>query len=239
MFFLPSSHTTLIISYRRNCWNFWSTWPVFSKTRKQYSKRRASFLKFKCSLSCTVVVVQSLSCIWLFATPWTAARQASLSFTISWSLLKLMSIESMKPSNHLILCCPLLLLPSIFPRIRVFSSESAHVPYEVYEVCLSLSHVWLLVTPWTALCKAPLSVEFSRQEHWSGLPCPRDQTQISHVAGRFLTIWATRVALMYHSLGQKFSMLCMSPVIRQPSKGKMFMESGSRCTNKNSNLDLR
>src|SRR5574337_711713 len=57
-------------------------------------------------------------------TPWTAARQASLSFTISWSLLKLMSIESVMPSNHLILCCPLLVLPSIFPSIRVSSTES-------------------------------------------------------------------------------------------------------------------
>ena len=61
----------------------------------------------------------------LFATPWTAAHQASLSFTISQSLLKLMSIESVMPSNHLILCRPLLLLPSIFPSIRVFSNESA------------------------------------------------------------------------------------------------------------------
>ena len=59
----------------------------------------------------------------LFATPWTAAPQASLSFTVSWSLLKLMSIESVMPSNHLILCHLLLLLPSIFPSIRVFSSE--------------------------------------------------------------------------------------------------------------------
>ena len=58
------------------------------------------------------VVVQFLSYAGLFATPWTAARQASLSFTISWSLLKLISIELMMPSNHLILCCPLLLLPS-------------------------------------------------------------------------------------------------------------------------------
>ena len=59
-----------------------------------------------------------------FVTPWTSARQASLSFTISWSLLKLMSIESVMPSNHLILCHPLLLPPSIFPSIRVYSSES-------------------------------------------------------------------------------------------------------------------
>ena len=60
----------------------------------------------------------------LFATPWTAVRQASLSFTISQSLLKLMSIESMMPSNHLILCCSILLLPSVFPSTRVFSKES-------------------------------------------------------------------------------------------------------------------
>ena len=68
--------------------------------------------------------VQSLSCVKLFAIPWTAACQASLSFTTSQSLLKLMSIESVMPSNHLILCHPLLLLPSIFPSIRVFSNES-------------------------------------------------------------------------------------------------------------------
>ena len=69
--------------------------------------------------------VQLLSRVRLFATPWTAARQASLSITNSWSPPKPMSIESMMPSNNLILCRPLLLLPSIFPSIRVFSSESA------------------------------------------------------------------------------------------------------------------
>ena len=69
--------------------------------------------------------VQSLSCVQLFATPWTAACQASLSITDSWTLLKLMSIESVMQFNHLILCCPLLLPPSIFPSIRVFSNVSA------------------------------------------------------------------------------------------------------------------
>ena len=69
--------------------------------------------------------VQSLSRVWLFAAPWTAACQASLSITNSQSLLKLMSIESVMPSNHLILCRPLLLPPSIFTNIRVFSNESA------------------------------------------------------------------------------------------------------------------
>ena len=68
--------------------------------------------------------VQSLSPVWFFVTSWTAARQTSLSITNSQGLLKLMSIESVMPSNHLILCHPLLLLPSIFPTIRVFSKES-------------------------------------------------------------------------------------------------------------------
>ena len=74
----------------------------------------------------TVVVVQSLSCVWLSATSWTAAHQASLSFIISWSLRKLMSIESVIPSNYLILCHPLLLLPSVlasgFPMSQLFAS---------------------------------------------------------------------------------------------------------------------
>ena len=68
---------------------------------------------------------QSLSHVWLFATPWTAGRQASLSVINSWSLLKFMSIKSVMPSHHLILCHPLLLLPSILSSIRVFSNESA------------------------------------------------------------------------------------------------------------------
>ena len=68
--------------------------------------------------------VQSLSRVRLFVTPWTTAHQASLSITNSWSLLKLMSIESVMPSNHLILCRPLLVPPSIFPSIRVFSNGS-------------------------------------------------------------------------------------------------------------------
>ena len=72
-----------------------------------------------------LVVVQLVSGVQLFVIPWTAARQAPLSFTVSWSLLKFMSIESVKLSNHLILCHLFLLLPPIFPRIRVFSNELA------------------------------------------------------------------------------------------------------------------
>ena len=83
------------------------------------------FLPWKAVGVCQKHSVQSLSRVWLFATPQTVACQASLSFTISWILLKLMSIESAMPSNYLILCHPLLLLPSIFPSIRVFSNESA------------------------------------------------------------------------------------------------------------------
>ena len=90
-----------------------------------------SFLgrSFKTQHHCPFLVlcfssVQLLSCVRVFATPWTAARQAPLSITSSQSLLKLMSIQSVMPSNHLILCRPLLLLPSIFPSIRVFSNES-------------------------------------------------------------------------------------------------------------------
>ena len=79
------------------------------------------------------VVVQLLSCVQLFPTPWTAARQASLSITNCQSSLKLMSIESVMPSNHLILCHSLLLLPSIFPSIRVFSNVSVlHIRWPKY-----------------------------------------------------------------------------------------------------------
>ena len=70
-------------------------------------------------------IVQLLGCVRLFATPWTTACQASLSFTPSWSLFKPMSIETVVPSNHLILCHPFVFLPSIFPSVRVFSKESA------------------------------------------------------------------------------------------------------------------
>ena len=80
-----------------------------------------------------VVVVQSLNRVQLFATPWTAAHKVSLSFTISQSLLRLVSIESVIPSNHLIFCHPLHFLPSIFPSIRIFSSElTLHIKWPKY-----------------------------------------------------------------------------------------------------------
>ena len=92
----------------------------------------------------------SLSCVWLFASPWTAARQASLSITNSQSPPKPMSIQSVMPSNHLILCRPLLLLPSVFPSIRVFSNESAlHIRWPKYwsfsfNISLSNEHPGLI-----------------------------------------------------------------------------------------------
>ena len=93
------------------------------------------------------VVVQSLSWVRFFETPWTTGCQASLSFIISWSLLKLMSIELVMQSNHLILCCSLLLMPSVFPSIRVFSSESAFLKWPKYwnfSICPSNEYSELL-----------------------------------------------------------------------------------------------
>ena len=94
------------------------------------------------NFSSVVVAAQSLSPVRLFATPWTVARQASLSFTTSWSLPRLRSITSVMPSNHLILCRPFLFLPSILPSIRVFSSESVvHIRRPKYwSFSFSISH---------------------------------------------------------------------------------------------------
>ena len=104
------------------CKLVWPLWKIVWKFLK----------KLKLELP-SVSSVQLLSCVRLFATPWTAVLQASLSITDSWSLPKLVSIESVMPSNHLILCCPLLLLPSIFPSIRVFSNELAlHIRWPKY-----------------------------------------------------------------------------------------------------------
>ena len=138
-----------------------------------------------CNFPSPVAVVQLLSCISLFATPWTAACQTSLSFTLSQSLLRFS--ESVMLSKHLLLCHALLLLPSVFPSIRVFSLSLRKL----------LSHVWLCdlmdyivhgvfqarILEWVA-------VPFSR-----GSSQPRDQTQVSCTAGGFFTSWATREAL--------------------------------------------
>ena len=94
---------------------------------------RSTFFFFLFFFFCMSVEFQLFSRVQLFVTPWTAAHKASLSITSSWSLLKLMSVESVMPSNHLILCHPLFLLPSIFPTIRVFSNESTlHMRWPKY-----------------------------------------------------------------------------------------------------------
>ena len=113
------------------CWPWWllpvanvDTCFVIQSYLSQKKQRRLTIAKRK-KKCLGQVFFQLLSCIWLFVTPWTTAWEASLSFTISQSLLKFMSIETVMSSNHLICCHPLLLLPSIFPSIRVFSNESA------------------------------------------------------------------------------------------------------------------
>ena len=115
---------------------------------KEESEKAGSKLniqKMKIMATGPISSIQSLSHVQLFEIPWTAACQAFLSITNSRRLLKLMSIESVMPSNHLILCCPLfLLLPSIFPSIRVFPKDSVlHISFSVQ----SLSHVQFFVTP--------------------------------------------------------------------------------------------
>ena len=104
---------------------------------------------------CPLVVVQLLNCVQLFVTPLTAARQASLSFTVSLSLLKHMSIESVMTSSHLILCCPLLLLPSIFPSIKVL--------YLIYSI--SLSGSWIILK-YLLNCKHISNVPKDKMERW-------------------------------------------------------------------------
>ena len=118
--------------------------------------------------------VQSLSHVRLFATPWTAAHQASLSITNSRSLPKLMSIESMMPSNHLILCHPLLLLPSIFLSIRVFSNEWAlHIRWPKYwsfsfNISPSNEHPGLISLGWTGwISLQPKTLESLLQQYSS------------------------------------------------------------------------
>ena len=109
-----------------------------------------------------VVVVQSLSCVWLFTTPWTAARQASLSLTISQSLLKLLCVELVMPSKYLVLCHPLLLLPSIFPR--VFCNLSGlRIKWPKYWTSASASVLPMNIQDWFPL---GLKLKLQHFGHW-------------------------------------------------------------------------
>ena len=131
-------------------------------------------------------LVQSLSHVWLFTTPWTAAHQASLSIINSWSLHKLMSIESVMPSNHLVLCHPLLLLPSIFPSIRVFSNvSSSHQFAKVLE--FQLQHQSFQWTPRTDFLSDGLV----------GSPCSPRDSQESSSAPQFKSISSSMLSLLY------------------------------------------
>ena len=107
--------------------------PLYSDTKETSSGSSGLEMTPWVSFALPHCCFQLLSQVWHFMTPGNVAHQASLSFTISWSSLKLMSIESVMPSNHLDLCHPLLLLPSIFPSIRVFSNESVlHIKWPKY-----------------------------------------------------------------------------------------------------------
>ena len=168
------------------------------------------------------VVLQLLSHVWLFATPWTAACQASLSFTILQSLLKFISIESVMLSNHLILCHPLLLLPSILPNIRVFSGESAlHIRWPKYwsfsfSICLSNEYSGLISfrIDWFDLLAVQGALKSLCQHHSSKVAILWHSAffmvQISHLyvtAGKTipLTIWTfvcQMIPLLFNTLSR-------------------------------------
>ena len=135
-------------------------------------------------------LVQSLTCVWFFAAPWTVACQASLSFTISRSLPKPMSIELVMPSNHPVLCHPLLLLPSIFPSIRVFSNESA--------LCIRWPNIGVSAS--TAVL--PMNAQDWSALGWTGWsPCGTRNPQESSPAPWFenIQVFGTQLSLWSNS----------------------------------------
>ena len=143
------------------------------------------YIIYVCIYICVCVYissVQSISCIWLFATPWTAAPQASLSITNSWNLFKLMSIESVMPSNHFILC-PLLLPPLIFPSIKVFSNESV--------LCIRWPKYW------------SFSISISPSDEYSGLISFRmdwlDLLAIQGTLKNLLQHHSSKASILWHS----------------------------------------
>ena len=170
--------------------------------------------------------VQSLSCVQLFATPWTAACQAALSITNSWSLLKLVSIESVMPSNHLILCRPFLLLSSICPSIKVFSNESVlRIRWPMYwsfsfSISPSYEHSGLIsfMMDWLYLLAVQGTLKSLLQQHSSKAPILWHSAffivQLSHpymTTGKTiaLTIW-TFVSKMMSLLSNTLSRFVIS-----------------------------
>ena len=140
-----------------------------------------------CVLTIGFSSVQWLSCVWLFVIPWTSAWQASLSITNSWSLLKLMSIELVMPSNHLVLCHPLLLLLSIFPSIRVFSNKLA--------LCIRWPKYW------SFSCSISPSNEYSGliafRIDWFDPSCSPRDSQESSLTPQFKSISSSVLSLLY------------------------------------------
>ena len=148
----PEESSILIMHVSWLPWSFIHSWTFFESTKTRH------FVMDTCVKGQNILAhenlsssVQSLSRVRLFATPWAAECQASLSITNSWSLLKLMSIESVMPSNHLILCRSLLLPPSIFPSIRVFSNESAQVAKVLEFQLHHQSFQWIFRTDFLAV----------------------------------------------------------------------------------------
>ena len=145
-----------------------------------------------------LVVVQLLSHVWLFETLWTAAHQAPLSFTISWSLLIFVSIELMILSNHPILCCPLLLLPSVFLSIRVFSNEST--------LCIRWPKHW--------------SFSISSSNEYSGLLSFRmvwfDLLTIHRTLKSLLQHHSLKASILWHSVFFMFQLSHLYMITREP-----------------------
>ena len=167
--------------------------------------------------------VQSLSRVWLFAAPWTAARQASLSITNSQRSLKLTSIESVMPSSHLILCCPLLLLPPISPSIRVFSNESTlHMTWPKYwsfsfSIIPSKEHTWLISfrMDWLDLLAVRGTLKSLLQHHSSKASILQHSAfftvQLSH---SYMITGKTKAVLEDHTLRVILVGLVLSNVLR-------------------------
>ena len=155
---------------------------------KEQSKKpglKLNIQKTKIMASNLISSVESLSCVWPFEIPWTAAHQTSLSITNSWSLLKLMSILSVMPSNHLILCHSLLLLPSIFPRIRVLSSESV--------LCIRWPKYWSF-----SFSISPSDEYPSVLWDWLvGSPCSPRDSQESSPTPQFKSINSSALSFLY------------------------------------------
>jgi len=173
------------------------------------------------------ISVQLLSCVWLFVTPWTAAHQATLSITNSWSLLKLMSIESVMLSNHLILCCPLLLPPSNFPRIRVFSNESALCirwpKYWSFSFNISLSNGYSLLISfrmdWLDLLAVQGTLKHLLQHHSSKASIlQHSDFFIVHLSRLYMTTGKTIVLTRKTFVGKVMCCLGWSWVIFQGAK---------------------